>query len=182
MEWKIIIQKCLNGDNGAWEMLVRKYSRRIFNLAYQFSGIYEEAEDITQEIFLKLYKCLNQYNFEINFEAWLIRLAKNYCIDYYRKTKKEKLRRIDFDKLKYIETNSLNPENNFLLKEKLRVVFEGLQSLNPDVRMAVILRDIHGMSYEEIAQIMELPLGTVKSRINRGRIQLAKNLKRKTKK
>ena len=99
-----------------------------------------------------------------------------------RKTKKEKLRRIDFDRLKYIETNSLNPENNFLLKEKLRVVFEGLQSLNPDVRMAVILRDIHGMSYEEIAQIMELPLGTVKSRINRGRIQLAKNLKRKTKK
>ncbi|MCP2598634.1 sigma-70 family RNA polymerase sigma factor, partial [Candidatus Aminicenantes bacterium AC-335-L06] len=106
----------------------------------------------------------------------------NYCIDHYRKIKKEKLKRADFNKLEYIKTDNSNPENDFLMKEKLRVVFEGLQNLNPEIRMAILLRDIHGMSYEEIAQIMELPLGTVKSRINRGRIQLVKNLREKIEK
>jgi RNA polymerase sigma-70 factor (ECF subfamily) len=181
MDWRIIVQKCIEGDEIAWEMLVRKYSNRIFNLAYQFCGIYQEAEDITQEIFLKLFKSLNQYDFRKNFEAWLITFAKNYCIDQYRKSKYEKSRRMNFNKLEFIKANNSTPEENFLLKEKLKLIFEGLENLPPGIRMAIILRDIHGMSYEEIAQIMNLPLGTVKSRINRGRIQLAKNLINKIK-
>jgi len=177
MDWRTIIQRCLNGDNEAWEMLVRKYSKRIFNLAYQFSGIYEEAEDMTQEIFLKLFKSLRQYNFKANFEAWFIKLAKNHCIDHYRKSKCEKLKRINFNDLERLLSNNSNPEDDLLRKEKLKIVFNGLKNLSPEIRMVIILRDIQGMSYEEIAQIMELPLGTIKSRINRGRIQLAENLK-----
>ena len=158
-------------------MLVNAYSKRIFNMAYQFTGAYEEAEDMTQEIFMKLYYSLEKYDFEKNFSAWLLTLSKNHLIDQYRKTKWEKKSRDDFNEhYLSIETSDW-PEEGVIRKESKKMIWEGLGKLSSEVRITVILRDIQGKSYEEIAEIMNLPLGTVKSRVNRGRLQLAKILK-----
>ena len=160
-------------------MLVNTYSRRIFNLAYQFSGTREEAEDMTQEIFLKLYNALVKYDFAKNFDAWLLTLARNHLIDEYRRTKWEKKTRDDFNEYGLSADAVTGPEETVLREESKRMVWEGFNSLSNEIRMAVILRDIQGKKYDEIAEIMELPLGTVKSRVNRGRLQLAKILREK---
>jgi len=163
-------------------MLVNTYSRRIFNMAFQFSGSYEEAEDMTQDIFFKLYNSLKKFDFRKNFTAWLITIAKNYLIDEYRRTKWEKRSRDNFDEHYLVSEAQESPEEDVLKKESRRTIWEGLNALPPEMRMTIILRDIQGKSYEEVAEIMSLPAGTVKSRINRGRLQLARFLKEKKEK
>ena len=158
-------------------MLVNTYTRRVFNLAYQFSGIREEAEDMTQEIFFKLYHALVKYDFSKNFDAWLLTLARNHLIDEYRRTKWERKTRDEFNEYTLSDDTATSPEEKILAEESKRMVWEGFNVLSAELRMAVILRDIQGKKYEEIAEIMELPLGTVKSRVNRGRLQLAKILR-----
>lgn len=160
-------------------MLVNTYSKRIFNMAFQFSGTYHEAEDLTQEIFLKLYNSLTKYDFGKNFSAWLLTLTKNYLIDEYRRTKWEKTKRDNFNDCFLTSSTFESPENGILREESKKLVWESLNQLSSDIRMAVILRDIQGKKYEEIAEVLELPLGTVKSRVNRGRLQLAKILEEK---
>jgi len=160
-------------------MLVNTYSKRIFNFAYQFSGCYQEAEDLTQDIFLKLYNSLSKYDFKKNFNAWLITLTKNYLIDHYRRTKWEKKTRDNFNDYSLAANSDESPETEILREESKKIIWESFNHLSPEIRMAVILRDIQGKKYEEAAEIMDLPLGTVKSRVNRGRIQLAKILKEK---
>ena len=163
-------------------MLVDAYSKKVFNIAYQFAGSYEEAEDLTQDIFFKLYNSMDKYDFEKNFTAWLLTLARNYLIDQYRKTKWEKKSRDVFDERLLQADSRSGPEENVLALETQKIVWESFNHLSPEIRMAVILRDIQGKKYEEIAEIMDLPLGTVKSRVNRGRLQLAKILKEKREK
>lgn len=163
-------------------MLVNTYSRRIFNMAFQFSGSYEESEDMTQDIFFKLYNSLKKFDFKKNFTAWLLTIAKNYLIDEYRRTRWEKKSRDNFDEHYLASEAQENPEEDVLKKESRRIIWEGLNALSSEIRMAIILRDIQGKSYEEIAEIMSLPEGTVKSRINRGRLQLARFLKEKKEK
>ncbi len=160
-------------------MLVDAYSKKVFNIAYQFAGSYEEAEDLTQDIFFKLYNSIDKYDFEKNFTAWLLTLARNYLIDQYRKTKWEKKSRDEFDERLFQADSRSGPEENVLARETQKTVWEGFNHLSSEIRLAIILRDIQGKKYEEIAEIMDLPLGTVKSRVNRGRLQLAKILKEK---
>jgi len=174
-----IIRECLDGKEGAWNMLVNAYSKRIFNMAFQFSGSYEEAEDLTQEIFLKLYNSLSKYNLEKNFSAWLLTLTRNHLIDQYRKTKWEKKIRDDFNEYSLVSDTFTSPEEGILKEESKKLIWEGFNHLSSEIRTAVILRDIQGKRYDEIAEVMSLPLGTVKSRVNRGRLQLAKILKEK---
>ena len=160
-------------------MLVDSYSKRVFNMAYQFAGSYEEAEDLTQDIFLKLYNSLPKYDFEKNFSAWFLTLARNYMIDNYRKTKWEKKTRDEFNEHLLTSNAFDSPENGMVREESKKIIWESLNYLSPEIRMTVILRDIQGKKYEEIAEIINLPLGTVKSRVNRARLQLAKILKEK---
>jgi RNA polymerase sigma-70 factor (ECF subfamily) len=174
-----VIKECLEGKEGAWEMLVNTYSKRIFNMAYQFGGSYQEAEDLTQDIFLKLYHSLPKYDFEKNFTAWLLTLAKNHLIDTYRKTKWEKANRDDFNEHFLALEAAENPEAGLIKEANRKMVWESLNHLSSEIRMAVILRDIQDKSYEEIAEILSLPIGTVKSRVNRGRLELAKILQEK---
>jgi RNA polymerase sigma-70 factor, ECF subfamily len=168
-----VIKECLNGDRSAWEMLVNAYSKKVFNMAYQFSGSSQEAEDMTQEIFLKLYGSLRKYDFARNFTAWLLTLAKNHLIDEYRRTKLERTQRDEFDDQRITQSSFDSPERSLLREENRKLVWKGLDRLSPEIRMTIILRDIEGRSYEEIADSLSLPLGTVKSRVNRGRVQLA---------
>ena len=160
-------------------MLVNAYSKRIFNMSFQFTGSYQEAEDLTQDIFLKLYNSLSKYNFKKNFDAWLLTLAKNYLIDQYRKTKWEKKTRDNFNDYYLTSETFESPEEGVEKEESKRTIWEGINTLPSEIRMTVMLRDIQGKNYKEIAEIMTLPLGTVKSRVNRGRLQLAKILKEK---
>ncbi|MFQ6070420.1 MAG: RNA polymerase sigma factor [Candidatus Aminicenantales bacterium] len=179
MELETVIRRCLEGDQGAWKMLINMYSKKVFNMAFQFSGNYHAAEDMTQEIFFKLYSSLPKYDTEKNFSAWLLTLAKNHLIDEYRRKKLEKSKRDNFDEHYLTSSESDTPEHALLRKENHKAVWEGLNFLSPELRMVIILRDIQGKKYEEIAEMMELPLGTVKSRVNRGRVQLAKILREK---
>lgn len=151
-------------------------------MAFQFSGSYEEAEDMTQDIFFKLYNSLKKFDFRKNFTAWLLTISKNYLIDEYRRTKWEKRSRDNFDEHYLVSEAQASPEEDVLKKESRRTIWEGLNALPSEIRMTIILRDIQGKSYEEIAEIMSLPVGTVKSRINRGRLQLARFLKEKKEK
>lgn len=157
-------------------MLVNAYAKSIFNMAYQFAGSYQEAEDLTQGIFLKLYNSLSKFDFEKNFNAWLLTLAKNYLIDQYRRTKWEKKSRNDFNDHLLASSASETPEQEMVKEENRKIIWDGLNKLPAETRMTVILRDIQGKKYEEIAEILGLPLGTVKSRVNRGRLQLTKIL------
>ena len=173
MDLDAVIRECLEGSQSAWETLVNTFAKRIFNMAYQFSGSRQEAEDKTQEVFLKLYGALPRYDSGKNFTAWLLTLAKNHLIDEYRRTKWEKTQRDDFDERVLAQTAGDGPEQSLVEKEAKTLVWEGLNRLSADMRMVIILRDLQGKSYEEVAEILDLPLGTVKSRVNRARLQLA---------
>jgi len=168
-----VIRECLAGSQIAWETLVNTFAKRIFNMAYQFSGSRQEAEDKTQEVFLKLYGALPRYDAAKNFQAWLLTLAKNHLIDEYRRTKWEKTQRDEFDERVLAQTAGADPEQDLVEKETKTLVWEGLNRLSADMRMVIILRDLQGKSYEEVAEVLDLPLGTVKSRVNRARLQLA---------
>ncbi|HZX09659.1 MAG TPA: RNA polymerase sigma factor [Acidobacteriota bacterium] len=177
MEIEEIIKECIKGNPRTWKMLIDTYSKKIFNLAYQFTGTYETAEDMTQEIFIKVHKSLHKFDFGRNFNAWILTLSRNFLIDHYRKTKLEKKKRTEYDERILDSDDHADPEKEMLKKNSQKIIWYGLKSLSSDVRMAVILRDIQGKKYEEIAEIMSAPLGTIKSRVNRGRIQLAKIIK-----
>jgi RNA polymerase sigma-70 factor (ECF subfamily) len=173
------VKRCLENKPGAWDMLVEAYSKTVFNLAYQFAGSYQEAEDMTQDIFLKLYGALPKYDIQRDFTAWLLTLARNHLIDAYRKTKWEKTSRDEFNEPELAAGPGADPETGLDASVSRKIVWESLNLLAPDIRMAIIFRDIQDKSYGEIAELMSIPIGTLKSRINRGRLQLAKVLKKK---
>jgi len=174
-----IIQGCRDGNEGDWKVLVDLFSKKVFNLSYQFAGSYQEAQDLTQEIFVKLFHALPKYEPGRNFSAWLTTLAKNHLIDKYRRTRWEKKNRDDFeDHLFSAAAPDGDPEADLLRGERRRILWEGLNQLPPDIRLAVLLKEIHGKSYGETAEITGVPEGTVKSRVNRGRLQLARILQK----
>ena len=165
-----LIQRCLRGDQLAWELIVRQYWRKVFNIAYKFVGKHDEAEDLAQDIFLKIFKSLNTFDRRANFQTWLISVSRNLCIDHYRSVRKER-ETIDRD----VDPNELSPTSREIspmaaLEQRDRVVLlrHALAELPETLKTAVLMRDIQEMSYQEIADKLHLPEGTVKSRINRG--------------
>jgi RNA polymerase sigma-70 factor (ECF subfamily) len=175
-----LIQRCLRGDEIAWELIVSQYWRKVFNVAYKFVGKHDAAEDLTQDIFLKIFKSLDTFDRRANFQTWLISVSRNLCIDHYRSVRKER-ETIDRD----VDANQLSPTSHdpgpiAALEQRDRVVLlrRALAELPRTLRTAVLMRDIQEMSYQEIAATLGLPEGTVKSRINRGRTELARHVKR----
>ncbi|HEX5473660.1 MAG TPA: sigma-70 family RNA polymerase sigma factor [Vicinamibacterales bacterium] len=175
-----LIEQCLTGDQAAWEAIVRQHWRKVFNVAYKFVGRHDEAEDLTQDIFLKIFKALRTFDRRANFQTWIISISRNLCIDHYRSVRKERqtiardidpvdLQPASVDRTPYATVEHLD------LRAMLR---QALETLPPTLRTAVVLRDLQELSYQEIATRLALPEGTVKSRINRGRIELARQLKR----
>lgn len=175
-----LIEQCLDGDQAAWELIVRQYWRKVFNVAYKFVGSHEQAEDLTQEIFLKIFRSLDTFDRRANFQTWLISVSRNLCIDHYRSVRKER-QTINRD----VAAEDLSPAaatasplatlENRDLAATLR---QALQTLPQSLRVAVLLRDLQELSYLEIAERLGLPEGTVKSRINRGRHELARQILR----
>ncbi len=175
-----LIQRCLRGDQTAWEAIVRMYRRKVFNIAYKFVGRHDQAEDLTQDVFLKLYKSLDTFDRRANFQTWLISVSRNLCIDHYRSVRKERetINR-DVDPSELAPVSSDTPADD-KLEQRDRVVLlrQALDTLAPTLRTAVLLRDIQELTYQEIADKLKLPEGTVKSRINRGRTELARQIQK----
>jgi RNA polymerase sigma-70 factor (ECF subfamily) len=173
-----IIQRCLNGDQSAWETIVRLYWRRVFNIAYKFVGKHDQAEDLTQDVFLKLFKSLDTFDRRANFQTWLISVSRNLCIDHYRSVRKEREtmnRDVDPADLSPVSTTR-SPHAELEQRDRVELLRLALGKLAPTLRTAVMLRDIQELSYQEIATRLRLPEGTVKSRINRGRTELARQI------
>jgi len=175
-----LIEQCLAGDQVAWEQIVRQNWRKVFNVAYKFVGKHDEAEDLTQDIFLKIFKSLDTFDRRANFQTWLISISRNLCIDHYRSVRKER-ETIDRD----VDANELAPASHEIspmqaLEQHDRVVLlrQALAALPETLRTAVLMRDIQELSYQEIADALRLPEGTVKSRINRGRTELARQIRK----
>jgi RNA polymerase sigma-70 factor, ECF subfamily len=179
-EIEALIQRCLQGDQLAWDVIVQQYRRKVFNVAYKFVGRHEEAEDLTQDIFIKIFKSLGTFDRRANFQTWLISVSRNLCIDHYRSVRQER-QAIDYQ----VDPNELSPASGdpgpiAAIEQQDRVVLlrEALAALPESLRKAVLMRDIQELTYQEIADRLHLPEGTVKSRINRGRTELARQIRR----
>lgn len=185
VEDRQLVDRCLSGEASAWEEIVHTHSRRVYNLCYRFTGRAEDAEDLTQDVFLRLYRNLATYKAEAgSLATWLTSLTRNLLIDHYRRTKAERL-------TDSMETTGPDGEPGEMPlpapgraadeavwgREVHDAVQAALQRLSPELREAIILRDLQDLDYKEIAAVLRLPEGTVKSRINRGRIELARLLR-----
>lgn len=178
---RVLVEQCLNGSDGAREELVRSHSRLVYGACYRFTGRVDEANDMTQEVFLRVFKSLHTYQPKAGgFRTWLVRLTRNLLIDHYRKNKKDQaLTSLDDNAYKLEQTSGVEARADSLTasREASELVQKGLQFLSPELREAVILRDIQGLDYREVAEALGVPDGTVKSRISRGRRELAQRIR-----
>ena len=186
----LLLRRCLSGDAAAWEDIVRRYNRRIYNICYRFAGSVEDADDLTQEVFIKMYKTLDSYDVERGaFLTWVTTVTRNLLVDHFRKGKHDRLTDSLDASLSNEEDSrtvgeqiqdraTLSPDEQVRSRETGEAVHQALQKLSPELREAVILRDLQDMDYKEIAHVLKVPEGTVKSRINRGRVELARLLSR----
>ena len=175
-----LVNRCLEGDSQAWEVIVRAYTGRLLNMGYQYLGSYAVAEELTQDIFLKVYQNLGSFHPETgSLKSWIMRVGRNLIIDYYRAHKREKnvagSEELEVLDLKSDSKNE-TPFENLYLAEKAEFLYSLLEKISPELREAVILRDIEGLAYQEISDRVGIPVGTVKSRINRGRLELSRKM------
>jgi RNA polymerase sigma-70 factor (ECF subfamily) len=177
-----LVEQCLTSDGAAWEDLVRIHTRRVYAICYRFTGSNADAQDLTQEVFLRVFKSLASFRSATgSFTVWLTRLTRNLLIDHYRRTKADRLTGSVEDHLPVLEERSAasgRTDGMVAGREASEVLQRGLQKLSPELRETVILRDLEEMEYREIAEALEIPEGTVKSRLNRGRAELARVLRR----
>jgi RNA polymerase sigma-70 factor (ECF subfamily) len=177
------------GDAEAWEEIVRQYNRRIYNVCYRFTGSADAAEDLAQEVFIKMYRTLSTYAPEKGaFSTWIMTMTRNLLVDHFRKSKQDRVTDSldagvseDHDAVTLgdrIPDSAATADDRIQRRETQQMVQRAIQKLSPELREAVILRDLQDMDYKEIAVALKVPEGTVKSRINRGRMELGRLLSR----
>jgi len=184
-----LVRRCKAGDASAWEELVRTYSKRIYNICFRFTGTKDDADDLTQDVFIRMYRTLDSYDPDkAAFMTWVATMTRNMLVDHFRKGKYDRIT----DSIESSSTDEEDgptlsdqladqgaaPDARLMSRETKEIVHAALQKLSPELREAVILRDLQDMDYKEIAQVLKVPEGTVKSRINRGRTELARLLQR----
>jgi len=185
----LLVRRCVAGDVAAWEEIVQRHHRRIYNLCYRFVGSPEDAQDLTQEVFIKIYRTLKSYDVGRGaLVTWVSTITRNLLVDHSRKTKQDRVTdSLDAAPSEHedamplsdqIQDKGLPPDAGVQSREARETVHRALQKLSPELREAVILRDLQDMDYREIATVLRVPEGTVKSRINRGRAELARLLQR----
>lgn len=181
---KLLVKKSQSGDIESFELLISSYDKRAYNIAYRVMGNEEDAKDMAQEALLKVFKSLKDFKGQSAFSTWLYRIVTNVCLDELRRRKNEKY--VSMDSTIHTENGELHremcsdketPESVYERVEQRELIKNAISELNEDYRSAIVLRDIQGFSYEEISNILDCSLGTVKSRINRGRIMLRDKLK-----
>ncbi len=177
-----LVERCLRGDETAWEELVRAHTRRVYGMCYRFTSSDSEAQDLTQEVFLRVYRSLKSFrSTEGSLGTWLTRVTRNLLIDHYRRTRHDRVTDSIEDQLPVLEESmpaSARPDGMVAGREASEILQAALQKLSPELRESVILRDLEGMEYREISTVLRIPEGTVKSRLNRGRAELARVLRK----
>jgi len=185
----LLVRRCISGDAAAWQEIVQRYHRRIYSICYRFAGSADDAQDLTQEVFIKMYRTLSSYDVERGgFMTWITTITRNLLVDHFRKSKQDRItdsldatpseHEDSMPLVEQIQDKSLPPDSRVQSRETGETVHRALQKLSPDLREAVILRDLQDLDYREIATVLKVPEGTVKSRINRGRAELARLLQR----
>ena len=191
-ETNALVRRCLQGDGHAWQQIVETQHRRVYGLCYRFTGSPTDAEDLTQDVFLKVYRSLKTFDVERgSFQSWLAALTRNLLVDHFRRTRAEQTTQsLDAgwndpegmsSPAEFIEGREADPLRQSMSRQLQALVQKALLKVSPELREAVILRDLQDMDYKEIAEVLRIPEGTVKSRISRGRMELARLLERNRK-
>ena len=188
IDWSQIVRRCMDGDSGAWTELVSAQHRRVYGLCYRFTGNPTDAEDLTQDVFLKIYSNLSSFDVARgSLQVWITTMTRNLLVDNFRRTRNQRVTSSlddgweSAEELKPIDrltSRSLSPHESAAKNELAKMVQKALTYVSVDLREAVILRDLQDMDYKEIACVLGIPEGTVKSRISRGRAELARLLER----
>jgi RNA polymerase sigma factor (sigma-70 family) len=177
-----LVERCLSGDDAAWEDMVKTHTRRVYGLCYRFTGKDSEAQDLTQEVFLRVFRTLKTFRSgEGSFVVWLTRVTRNLLIDHYRRTRLERATDSIEEQLPVLEERhaaSARTDGMLAGREASEILQGALARLSPELRETVILRDIEELDYRAIAEVLHVPEGTVKSRLNRGRAELARILRK----
>lgn len=184
-----LVRRCVSGDAAAWQEIVQQYHRRIYNICYRFSGSADDASDLTQEVFIKMYRTLSTFDTtRASFMTWVTTVTRNLLVDHFRKGKYDRItdsldaapaaQEDGLTLAEQLEDQKPSPESRLRSQETQKLVHEALKRLSPELREAVILRDLQDLDYKDIAKVLNVPEGTVKSRINRGRTELARLLQR----
>jgi RNA polymerase sigma-70 factor, ECF subfamily len=188
IDWAQIVRRCMDGDSGAWAELVREHHRRVYSLCYRFTGNPTDAEDLTQDVFLKVYSNLTSFDMSRgSLQVWITTMTRNLLVDNFRRTRNlratgsldegwdsaEELKPLD-----RLTAGGPSQHERAAQKELAKMVQNALSKVSSELREAVILRDLQDLDYKEIAQVLGIPEGTVKSRISRGRAELARLLER----
>jgi len=187
-DWNVVVGRCLGGDSVAWTELVRAHHRRVYSLCYRFTGSPQDSEDLTQDVFLKIYGNLGSFDSSRgSFPVWIATLTRNLLVDHFRRSKQQRVTDSidagwddpeDGRPADRLTDSRPTPHENAATQELQKMVQEALTRISPELREAVILRDLQDLDYKEIAQVLNIPEGTVKSRISRGRAELARLLER----
>ncbi len=191
-DWSQVVRRCMNGDSGAWAEMVRTHHKRVYGLCYRFTGNATDAEDLTQDVFLKIYSNLGSFDGgRGSLAVWITTMTRNLLVDNFRRTRNqratssldegwdeaEELKPV-IPHLERLTARGASQHELVAQKELAKMVQEALARVSVELREAVILRDLQDMDYKEIAQVLGIPEGTVKSRISRGRAELARLLER----
>jgi len=187
-DWTQIVRRCMDGDSGAWAEMVRTHQKRVYGLCYRFTGNPADAEDLTQDVFLKIYSNLGSFDATRgSLPVWITTMTRNLLVDNFRRTRNQRATSSLDDGWETTEeprpadrlaAAGPTPHETAARNELARMVQTALACVSADLREAVILRDLQDFDYKEIAQVLGIPEGTVKSRISRGRAELARLLER----
>ena len=181
MDEQALVQRAAAGDSAAFETLVERYQQQVYNLALRMVSSHADAQDLTQEAFIRAWRALPSFHRTAQFSTWLYRLTSNICIDFLRAQKRRKVVSLtmlqdDEDKQWELPDGDPLPEQRMIDREEREALSRAFQALDPDYRQVLTLRIVNGCSYQEIGEILNLPEGTVKSRLSRARDQLRKKM------
>jgi RNA polymerase sigma-70 factor (ECF subfamily) len=174
-----LLDRCRGGDDLAWEALVRRYQSRVFSVAYHYMRNVEEARDMAQEIFVRIYERLETFHGDQAFLPWMLRLARNACIDALRRQKaRPPASDVDVADAVQLAAAGPNPEEVSAAQSSRDLLYRALDRMSDSDREILMLKEIQGLKVEEISTLLDVPTGTVKSRCNRARIELAARVRR----
>jgi RNA polymerase sigma-70 factor, ECF subfamily len=177
-EEKELVERCRKGDDDAWRELVDQFGQKVYSIAYHFTLKREEAEELAQEVFLRVFENLHRYDGSYPLTAWLVSLSRNLCIDRYRRRKREKsFRFVSDEAVAPLLKSEDDPSAEAIRKERAKLLFWALAEIPEDLAEILVLRDLDGLPYEEIGRALQLPDGTVKSRLFRARAEVARKIR-----
>ena len=172
-----VLSRCKEGDTLAWEILVRRFQSRIYGIAYHYSGNPEDARDLAQEVFVRVYQNLESCAEPGMFLPWIVRIARNVCIDHLRRRKaRAQEKTVTLDAIAELPDGANSPEQQWAADSRKLLIYRALKELTGLNREIILLKEIQGLQLEEIAAMLNVPLGTIKSRSNRARIELARKV------